>query len=727
MSRREYSPRVHGYYPRAGRTPPAYSPRAHYAPAPPPTQVTYAPAYAPTQVTYAAPAYGPTHAAPVLLGPRSRCPPGGPTLCCMARCSWAQSKSIGCASAGDAWVPEAHRAGWFSSGEVGGRCYRKSDVVVDPKTEVLKSFFGSESYLVDGWEQEDSGRVHLCTRHYYYIKVLKPLVWAAVVAALVFAGKKVYDKVSADGWEKTREDVGAWVGDKKRRVLDAWAGPEKRIRAVLGPSRQWILDHTFAAQGARMCHLGSHYAGCVRTMNTQCRVPAQGFLAQLAQGVLGMPSPTIPGYSCDPNLHLSVERDGAADVVVARIPSRTSEIRVRVEDAQSLEALEEAVWRADAGIVCAVMSGIAFKMAFDYTRCPAYKYLSAVFASMRRVHAFLLQYDADLPTWEIGDQCRRARNPSGQCLRKRVSPSEPTIRALNDIVSSGDPTSTATGFGKVLHGAFAGVPRYKHTFRAKTQRRPTTFRGIRDARVDMEVFYYCLYLRSVVARAEIMRQINNAVADQIGNDPKASQRLRENGVRIALSDIFPELVRPGVGGLMFGPGVTEALAGMNLSIAQVRGVESAAPSSSSSSSQAPVRGGGGIVITTTALILGAKIVAVTAAAAAAGAGIASLYARYSEHVRRIQQYYDKNRQRAHQLMTESNQTAIREAMAQLQNSQLRAVGHEISDKWRAHPSRNIPENCRDLVPTCRNIGINLPCDDSQPTPIACDNPVVKSA
>ena len=156
--------------------------------------------------------------------------------------------------------------------------------------------------------------------------------------------------------------------------------------------------------------------------------------------------------------------------------------------------------------------------------------------------------------------------------------------------------------------------------------------------------------------------------------------------------------------MMFGPGVTEALAGMNLSIAQVRGVDSAAPPSSSS--RASVGGGGGIVITTTALILGAKIVAVTAAAAAAGAGIASLYARYSEHVRRIQQYYDKNRQRAHQLMAESNQTAIREAMAQLQNSQLRAVGREISGKWRAHPSRNIPENCRDLVPACRDIGMH---------------------
>ena len=78
-------------------------------------------------------------------------------------------------------------------------------------------------------------------------------------------------------------------------------------------------------------------------------------------------------------------------------------------------------------------------------------------------------------------------------------------------------------------------------------------------------------------------------------------------------------------------------------------------------------------------------------------------------------------------MVESNQTAIREAMAQLQNSQLRDVGRDISAKWRKHSSRNIPENCRDLVPACRSIGINLPCDDSQPTPIACDNPVVKSA
>ena len=114
----------------------------------------------------------------------------GRSFCCMAQCSTAQYYSIGCADRGDAWVPP-YKAGWGTSG---AQCMRAASYTVHPRQESIKILFGSEGYLIPGWDSIDHGTAHLCTKHYYWIKTLKPLAYLAMAGAAVYLGKKAYDK-----------------------------------------------------------------------------------------------------------------------------------------------------------------------------------------------------------------------------------------------------------------------------------------------------------------------------------------------------------------------------------------------------------------------------------------------------------------------------------------------------------------------------------------------------
>ena len=95
---------------------------------------------------------------------------------------------------------------------------RGADYKVQPRQESLKILFGSEGYLIPGWESIDRGTAHLCSKHYYWIKTLKPLAYLAMAAAAVYLGKKAYksytdSQPSADAVTVTGIKAGSVVVD----------------------------------------------------------------------------------------------------------------------------------------------------------------------------------------------------------------------------------------------------------------------------------------------------------------------------------------------------------------------------------------------------------------------------------------------------------------------------------------------------------------------------------
>ena len=149
----------------------------------------------------------------------------------MAVCSRAQYYSIGCAGS-EEWVPPDKKR-W---GTLHAQCLRKADYALRPDDDNLKILFGTEGYLVPGWRELNNGTASLCSRHYYWIKTFKPLLWGAAAAAAVYLGHKAYadykqhttdGKVGLTDWAQTK------AKNIKSRAENLWYGGVDQKRLAL--------------------------------------------------------------------------------------------------------------------------------------------------------------------------------------------------------------------------------------------------------------------------------------------------------------------------------------------------------------------------------------------------------------------------------------------------------------------------------------------------------------
>ena len=106
--------------------------------------------------------------------PRERI--NAPMFTCMAQCTTAQTWTIGCGKSMSGTAVPA-----------GSMCTRIATTTINPTQSIVSSLAGDEGYIVPYWRSIDDGKIHLCSRHYYYIRIFQPLIWAAVIAATVSA------------------------------------------------------------------------------------------------------------------------------------------------------------------------------------------------------------------------------------------------------------------------------------------------------------------------------------------------------------------------------------------------------------------------------------------------------------------------------------------------------------------------------------------------------------